>query len=163
MTHDLIISIVEQTGYKISKVEINDVEKETYFATIFLEDKDGNELNTITFNNVDSRRLSFSKKYVSFHSYEMPETYLATKIASYKFKLFGSSTSNAKADPVEIDVEVKLGSLSAGNSLTSLSGGALKMGSQPVTLDVECEVEATSKGATVSNVNAYASSYVFES
>ena len=37
MTHDLIISIIEKVGYKISKVEINDVEKETYFATIFLE------------------------------------------------------------------------------------------------------------------------------
>ena len=49
MTHDLIISIIEQTGYSVSKVEINDVEKETYFATIFLEDKDGNEME------VDSR------------------------------------------------------------------------------------------------------------
>lgn len=37
MTHDLIISMVEKTGYEISKVEINDVEKETYFATIFLK------------------------------------------------------------------------------------------------------------------------------
>lgn len=126
-------------------------------------DKDGNELNTITFNNLDSRRLSFSKKYVSFHRYAMPATYLATKVASYKFKLFGSSISNAKADPVGIDVQVKLGSLSAGNSLASLSGGGLKMGSQAVTLDVECDVEATSKGAKVSNVNAFASSNVFES
>lgn len=40
MTHDLIISIIEKVGYKISKVEINDVEKETYFATIFLENED---------------------------------------------------------------------------------------------------------------------------
>jgi bifunctional DNase/RNase len=39
MTHDLIISIVEKTGYEISKVEINDVEKETYFATIFLKNE----------------------------------------------------------------------------------------------------------------------------
>lgn len=39
MTHDLIISIIEKTGYKITKVEINDVEKETYFAVIFLEDE----------------------------------------------------------------------------------------------------------------------------
>jgi len=43
MTHDLIIRIVEKTGYKISKVEISDVEKETYFATIFLEN-DENEV-----------------------------------------------------------------------------------------------------------------------
>lgn len=49
MTHDLIISIIEKTGYKISRVEINDVEKETYYATIFLEDKDGNTIE------IDSR------------------------------------------------------------------------------------------------------------
>ena len=42
MTHDLVISIVEKTGYEISKVEINDVEKDTYFATIYLTDKDNN-------------------------------------------------------------------------------------------------------------------------
>ena len=49
MTHDLIISLIEKTGYKLAKVEINDVEKETYFATIFLEDKDGNQIE------IDSR------------------------------------------------------------------------------------------------------------
>ncbi len=41
MTHDLIISIIEKTGYKIEKVEINDVEKETYYAIIYLENKNG--------------------------------------------------------------------------------------------------------------------------
>ena len=30
MTHDLIISIIEKTGYNLEKIEINDVEKETY-------------------------------------------------------------------------------------------------------------------------------------
>lgn len=49
MTHDLIISIIEKTGYKLSKVEINDVEKETYYATIFLEDYEGKEIE------IDSR------------------------------------------------------------------------------------------------------------
>lgn len=44
MTHDLIISIIEKVGYKISKVEINDVEKETYFATIFLENEDDDKI-----------------------------------------------------------------------------------------------------------------------
>ena len=44
-----IISLIEKTGYKLAKVEINDVEKETYFATIFLEDKDGNQIE------IDSR------------------------------------------------------------------------------------------------------------
>ena len=41
MTHDLILSIVDKVGYKITKVEINDVEKETYFATIFIENEKG--------------------------------------------------------------------------------------------------------------------------
>ncbi|HNW26387.1 MAG TPA: bifunctional nuclease family protein [Candidatus Gastranaerophilaceae bacterium] len=36
MTHDLIISIIEKTGYKLNRIEINDVEKETYYATLFL-------------------------------------------------------------------------------------------------------------------------------
>lgn len=39
MTHDLIISIIEKTGYKLEKVEINDVEKETYYATIYLKNE----------------------------------------------------------------------------------------------------------------------------
>ena len=29
MTHDLITNIIEKTGYKLDKIEINDVEKET--------------------------------------------------------------------------------------------------------------------------------------
>ncbi len=41
MTHDLIINLIEKTGYTLDRVEINDVEKETYFATLFL--KDGND------------------------------------------------------------------------------------------------------------------------
>ena len=40
MTHDLILDIVKKTGFKIDKVEINDVEKETYYATIFLSKAD---------------------------------------------------------------------------------------------------------------------------
>jgi bifunctional DNase/RNase len=39
MTHDLIIDIIKKTGYEISKVEINDVEKETYYATIYLKNE----------------------------------------------------------------------------------------------------------------------------
>ena len=43
MTHDLIINIIEKTGYHLDKVEINDVEKDTYYATLFLT-KDGETL-----------------------------------------------------------------------------------------------------------------------
>lgn len=40
MTHDLIIDVVKKTNFKIEKVEINDVEEETYFATIYLVNED---------------------------------------------------------------------------------------------------------------------------
>lgn len=49
MTHDLIINIIEKTGYTLNRVEINDVEKETYFATLFLKDENDN------FIEIDSR------------------------------------------------------------------------------------------------------------
>ena len=49
MTHDLIINIIEKTGYTLDRVEINDVEKETYFATLFLKDENDN------FIEIDSR------------------------------------------------------------------------------------------------------------
>ena len=38
----MIISIIEKTGYTLDKVEINDVEKDTYYATLFLSDNEGN-------------------------------------------------------------------------------------------------------------------------
>lgn len=41
MTHDLMIDLIEQTGYELNRIEINDVDKETYFATIILKNKDG--------------------------------------------------------------------------------------------------------------------------
>jgi len=40
MTHDLVVDVVDKTGYTVNRVEINDVEEETYFATIFLTKDD---------------------------------------------------------------------------------------------------------------------------
>jgi len=40
MTHDLVVDIIKKTGYKVAKIEINDVEKETYYATIYLDNGD---------------------------------------------------------------------------------------------------------------------------
>lgn len=45
MTHDLIIDIIEQTGYNLDRVEINDVEKETYYASLILKDDEGKEID----------------------------------------------------------------------------------------------------------------------
>lgn len=42
MTHDLANNLINKTGYKLDRVEINDVEKETYYATLFLT-KEGEE------------------------------------------------------------------------------------------------------------------------
>ena len=36
MTHDLIVNLIEKAGYELDRIEINDVEKETYYATLFL-------------------------------------------------------------------------------------------------------------------------------
>lgn len=43
MTHDLIINIIEKTGYSLDRIEINDVEKETYYATLFLKNEESGE------------------------------------------------------------------------------------------------------------------------
>lgn len=44
MTHDLIVDFIEQVGYEVDRIEINDVDKETYFANIFLKDAEGKEI-----------------------------------------------------------------------------------------------------------------------
>lgn len=49
MTHDLIIEIIKKSNYRLDRVEIHDVEKETYFASIVIIDKDGKEIE------IDSR------------------------------------------------------------------------------------------------------------
>ncbi len=49
MTHDLIINIIEDLGYEVDRVEIHDVEKETFFSNIVLKNKKGEE------THIDSR------------------------------------------------------------------------------------------------------------
>ena len=49
MTHDLICSILEETGYMLERVEIHDVSEDTYFANLVLVNDAGEELN------IDSR------------------------------------------------------------------------------------------------------------
>lgn len=49
MTHDLIINLIKQAGYNLDRIEIKDVEKETYFASLILVDQEGEEIE------VDSR------------------------------------------------------------------------------------------------------------
>lgn len=44
MTHDLIMSIIEKTGYELDRAEISTVEKETYFAALILKNEEGQEI-----------------------------------------------------------------------------------------------------------------------
>lgn len=44
MTHDLIIDFIEQAGYAVDRIEIADVEKETYYAAVCLVNDDGKEI-----------------------------------------------------------------------------------------------------------------------
>ncbi len=44
MTHDLIIDLIEKTGYKVDRVEINDVEKDTYYSSIYILDGNNEEI-----------------------------------------------------------------------------------------------------------------------
>ena len=43
MTHDLFSQIAEQSNYQITKVEINDVDDQTYFSTIFMYNEELNK------------------------------------------------------------------------------------------------------------------------
>jgi bifunctional DNase/RNase len=49
MTHDLLFNILETTGYSLTRVEINDLNSDTYYASLFLTHKDGHE------QSIDSR------------------------------------------------------------------------------------------------------------
>ena len=44
MTHDLMINFIKARGYDIEKVEINDVDNETYFSTVYLSNREGKVL-----------------------------------------------------------------------------------------------------------------------
>ena len=43
MTHDLIVQIIEKMDYTLDRIEIVDVEDETYYANIVIVDKEGKE------------------------------------------------------------------------------------------------------------------------
>lgn len=57
LTHDLLINMVGQTGFKVHHIEINDLNENTYFATIVLENKIG-ELISVDSRPSDAIALS---------------------------------------------------------------------------------------------------------
>ncbi len=44
MTHDLFINLIEATGYRLDRVEINDVDEQTYFSTLYLTNDAGSKI-----------------------------------------------------------------------------------------------------------------------
>lgn len=54
MTHDLILDVVKKTGYEITRILINDVDEETYIATIYFQ-KSGSE-------NVESEEITIDAR-----------------------------------------------------------------------------------------------------
>lgn len=43
MTHDLLFNIISTTGYTIQKIEINDINSDTYYASIYMNHSDGHD------------------------------------------------------------------------------------------------------------------------
>ncbi|GBF22618.1 hypothetical protein tpqmel_0022 [Candidatus Gastranaerophilus sp. (ex Termes propinquus)] len=41
MTHDLFINLIEKTGYKLLRIEINEVSEQTYYSNLVMENSDG--------------------------------------------------------------------------------------------------------------------------
>ena len=44
MTHDLFINLIDTTGFRLDRVEINDVDEQTYFSTLYLVNEAGSEI-----------------------------------------------------------------------------------------------------------------------
>src|SRR3989338_4607908 len=57
LTHDLIINLLKATGYKIKHIEINELNENTYFSTVVLENAIG-ELRPLDARPSDAIALS---------------------------------------------------------------------------------------------------------
>ena len=67
MTHDLIYNIIKVTSNSIERIEINDINETTYYATIFLKDKD-NKKHEIDSRPSDAIALALKSKIPIFVS-----------------------------------------------------------------------------------------------
>lgn len=55
MTHDLLLNALTDLGYAVDRIEINELSASTYYATIFLKEKDKEDPATENFKLIDSR------------------------------------------------------------------------------------------------------------
>ncbi len=54
LTHDLLLSTIQQTGFKVKHIEINELASNTYFATIVLQTTNGAP-DSETLKSIDAR------------------------------------------------------------------------------------------------------------
>lgn len=120
---------------------------------------DGTPIYEDFVNLVEAKRVAFNKTHLIFNCDELDPSYL--DVDHIKFKLYTSSISNAKDDPVVSELDVSFNEYLAGNSGTSYADGAVKMGKGEITFTIEFDLEATAEGAVLSNVNANASLYYY--
>lgn len=106
---------------------------------------------------VEAKRVAFNKTHYIFNCDALDPSYL--DVDHIKFKLYTSSISNAKDDPVVSELDVSFNEYLAGNSGTSYADGAIKMGKGEFTFTIELDLEAGAEGAVLSNVNANAALY----
>jgi bifunctional DNase/RNase len=66
LTHDLLLSAIQQTGYKVKHIEINELASSTYFATIVLQNTNGaaesDQVKTIDSRPSDAIALALRAK-----------------------------------------------------------------------------------------------------
>lgn len=63
MTHDLIKDIIEQMNYTLDRVEINDVESETYYANLVLVSVDDEDADDIIIDSRPSDAIAIALRF----------------------------------------------------------------------------------------------------
>ena len=137
---------------------IRQLAKEGYYLSnmphleVYYYGEDGTEVNHEQFFEVDTKQVSFSKIHVVFHNELLTSIIDDKKVDTLKFKLIGETSSNAKADPIEYNVDLAIGEYIPGNSNSTYADGKIKMGKADTSLQIELDIEATAEGIAVSNV-----------
>ena len=109
MTHDLLSNVIETTGYSITKIEINDISSDTYYASIYLNTPDGKE-QIIDSRPSDAIALALKAKVPIFASASvMSEGTISTdqerdEAEAQEFRNF---LTNLKASDFKFDGEIE--------------------------------------------------------
>ncbi len=110
MTHDLLSNVIETTGYSITKIEINDISSDTYYASIYLTHAEGKEPKIIDSRPSDAIALALKAKVPIFASATvMSEGTISTdqerdEAEAQEFRNF---LTNLKASDFKFDGEIE--------------------------------------------------------